>query len=132
MGGLEKLLKKRWGVVVLVVAILGWASEIFGPVVLMTLSAVSVLYFLFQAPLWCTALGRQGRCRNNANGMLRGCHLREHKWQGLRLLLGRGVDRQLQGVLFADRQQGMATLGVAISAVSMFIAFADFVFKGWA
>ena len=77
MGGTNDFLKKRWGVVVLVVAILGWASDVFGPVVLVTLSGASVLYFLFQAPLWCTAQGRQGRCRNNAQGLLRGCHLRE-------------------------------------------------------
>lgn len=131
MGGAKEFLKKNWGAVVLVVAILGWASDVFGPVVLLTLSGAAVLYFLFQAPLWCTAQGRNGRCRNNAKGMLRGCYLREHKWQGLRLLAGRGGERRLQGVLFADRQQGAATLGVAAGIVSMLVACADFALKGW-
>ena len=72
-------------------------------------AAASTLYFLLSAPLRCIAMGRQGRCRNNAQGLLRGCWIREHKWQGVKAL--RGADGEGQGpraALLQDRQQRSA------------------------
>lgn len=133
MGGLGEFLKKRWGVVILVLGILAWASDVIGPGVFVLVAAVSVLYFLLHAPLRCIAMGRKGRCRNNAQGLLRGCHIREHKWQGLKALRGTGdAEEGLQGaraVLMADRHQMSTSLGLAAGVVSAIIACADFVFK---
>jgi hypothetical protein len=57
-----------------------------GPGVIAILSSFVVLYTLFQAPMWCCAPTRQNEpCRNNAYGILLGCHLRQHKWQKLRM-----------------------------------------------
>ncbi|MCX4653758.1 hypothetical protein OG249_17880 [Streptomyces microflavus] len=130
MGGLGKFLKKRWGVVVLVLGILAWAAQIIGPGLLLLAAGVAVAYFLLSAPLRCIALGRQGRCRNNAQGLLRGCWIREHKWQGFKALRGAGDEAQGPGsVMTQDRQQMSASLGVAVGVVSAIVACADFVFK---
>jgi hypothetical protein len=130
MGGLGDLLKKRWGVVILLLGILAWASDIIGPGIFILVAAVAVLYFLLQAPLRCIAMGRQGRCRNNAQGLLRGCWIREHKWQGLKALRGAGGKTQgPHAALMQDRQQMSATLGVAVGVISAIVACADFIFK---
>lgn len=131
MGGLGEFLKKRWGVVILLLGILAWAADIIGPGVLILVAAAAILYFLLQAPLRCIALGRQGRCRNNAQGLLRGCWIREHKWQGFKALRGAGEDgaQGPHAALMQDRQQMTATLGVAMGVISAIVACADFVFK---
>lgn len=50
--------------------------------------AVVVLYFLFVCPAWCNAVTRRMQlCRNNSSGLLLGCHLRQHKWQKLRMVI---------------------------------------------
>lgn len=42
------------------------------------------VWFVFRAPNTCGAVNRDGtRCRNNAKGLLRGCHLIEHKRQNV-------------------------------------------------
>jgi hypothetical protein len=130
MGGLVEFFLKRWGVVILVLGILAWAADVIGPGVFILVAAAAVLYFLLSAPLRCIAIGRQGRCRNNAQGLLRGCWIREHKWQGLKAL--RGADGQNQGrssVIAQDRQQMSASLGVAVGVISAIVACADFIFK---
>jgi hypothetical protein len=115
---------------ILVLGILAWAADVIGPAVFILVSAVSVLYFLLSAPLRCIALGRQGRCRNNAQGLLRGCWIREHKWQGLKALRGAGGEAQTaSSVITQDRQQMSASLGVAVGVLSAIVACADFVFK---
>ena len=47
---------------------------------------LAALHFLFAAPAYCGAETREAlSCRNNASGLLRGCYLREHKWQKLKM-----------------------------------------------
>ena len=59
-------------------------------------------YFLFQAPLWCGAITREGAlCRNNSSGLLIGCHLREHKWQKLKMTFVPKAWRELNRGLWA-------------------------------
>ncbi|MFF5126545.1 hypothetical protein ACFY41_06315 [Streptomyces syringium] len=130
MGGLGMFLKKRWGVVVLMLGILAWAADVIGPGVFILLAAASVLYFSLQAPLRCIAIGRQGRCRNNGKGLLRGCWILEHKWQGMKVLFGsRGQEQQRSTVLIADRAQMSASFGIAAGVLSAIVACADFIFK---
>ncbi|WP_159054086.1 MULTISPECIES: hypothetical protein [Streptomyces] len=131
MGGLGAFLKKRWGVVILLLGILAWAGNVIGPGVLIIVASVSILYFLLQAPLRCIAMGRQGRCRNNAQGLLRGCWIREHKWQGFKALRGSGSEgaQGPQAALMQDRQQMSATLGVAAGVISAVVACTDLIFK---
>jgi hypothetical protein len=86
-------LRRYWGFPALLVAIgccVGiMAGEVATSVVaiVLVLSVAAVAYFLFQAPLWCGAVTRDGGlCRNNSSGVLIGCYLREHKWQKLKLV----------------------------------------------
>ena len=84
----------------------GWfvGDLTYGPLAI--LSTASVAFFLFQAPVPCCAENRDGTfCRNNATGILGGCHYKQHKWQNFKLLvrrqswarLGRGLFRHVSG-----------------------------------
>ncbi|NYH85363.1 hypothetical protein SAMN05421678_11825 [Actinopolymorpha cephalotaxi] len=77
-----KKLGQYWGYLIFALLIAAWWSKEVGPVALVILSALVTLYFLFRAPGWCGAETRQHTlCRNNAYGLLLGCHFREHKRQ---------------------------------------------------
>jgi hypothetical protein len=85
-----KVIAKYWGYAALLVVIYGWISQSIGPAVLVSLSSLSFLYTIFQAPVWCCVETRTGQyCRNNASGLLMGCHIREHKWRKLKLMVSR-------------------------------------------
>jgi hypothetical protein len=122
-------LRRYWGFPALVIAVACWAGLIAGKVaasiasVILVLSIAAVAYFLFQAPLWCGAVTRDGRlCRNNSSGLLIGCHLREHKWQKLRLAFIPKAWRELNRGLWATPRDGVATLAGMGSAVSALAA----------
>lgn len=75
-----------WGYLLLAAVIYLWFLPSVGPGVIAALSGFVVLYSLFQAPMWCCAETRGGDlCRNNAYGILLGCHLRQHKWQKVKM-----------------------------------------------
>jgi hypothetical protein len=77
---------RYWGFVALGAAIIGWVTGTLTLVLILILAAGAFGYFLLQAPVWCGAMTREGQmCRNNSTGLLLGCHLREHKWQKLRM-----------------------------------------------
>jgi len=96
------LLRRYWGFLALAFALAGWLSLALGKVttaivgLLLLVSVGALGYFLFQAPLWCGAITREGAlCRNNSSGLLIGCHLREHKWQKLKMTFVPKAWRQL-------------------------------------
>lgn len=73
------------GYLAALILVYGWFSGSLGPNVLVVLSVVTVLYTVFQAPVWCCAETRnQEFCRNNAHGIVMGCWTREHRWQELK------------------------------------------------
>jgi len=80
----RKTLARYSGYLLLALLYLGWFHYGFDPVVLGILSTLLVFYGLFQAPVPCCAVGREGLCRNNARGLLRGCWIRQHRWQNAR------------------------------------------------
>lgn len=108
-----------WGLVVLVLAVAGWLTSDVGPPGLAVLFALSFVWFLVQAPLPCGAPKRkQGEyCRRNAKGLLRGCHLEQHKWQRLRTLLIHRRLRRTARDLFPDSRTGLASLGALVALV---------------
>lgn len=80
-------LQQYWGYVTAPVAVATWVTGQGSWVVPVTLSAASVVYFAFQVPTYCGAASRDGSpCRNNARGLLLGCHLHQHRWAWLRRL----------------------------------------------
>jgi hypothetical protein len=79
---LTRLLSRYWGYLAVVIAVAGFFVHALGSAVILALSLAALGYFLFQAPMWCGAETRKGQwCRKNSHGLLRGCALRQHKWQ---------------------------------------------------
>ncbi len=77
---LARLLRPFFGWLGLVVVV--WGLTHSWPAGLLLMGAlILLLYFLFGTPTWCGApIREEGQtCRNNAYGVLRGCHLRQHR-----------------------------------------------------
>lgn len=123
-----KTIKKYWGYVVILLIIYGWASGSFSAGALAILSGVAFLYTLFQAPVWCCAHTRGNElCRNNAGGLLRGCWIREHRWQKLKMLAKTESWRNLIGKFFSGLTGSTATfsaLGTFFSGVAALVGIA--------
>jgi hypothetical protein len=110
---------RYWGYLLVVTIVALWAGDKAGPGVLMLLSLAATLYFFLQAPVWCGAATRGERlCRNNASGLLLGCHLRQHKWQKLRLVFVPAGWRRLNRGLWSDPKTGLATIGAILAIAS--------------
>ncbi|MFF5027593.1 hypothetical protein ACFY2J_25765 [Streptomyces collinus] len=109
-----------WGVLAGALLIAAWINRAAGPAVIATLSAAVFLWSFFQAPVTCGApvRGRNDGCRNNATGLLMGCHIRQHRWQKLRMLILRRQVRDFCSGLFSD---GKATL-VTLAAIGSFLS----------
>ncbi|SRR6266567_103792 len=117
------LLRRYWGFLALGLAILGWVTGTIVPAVILTASVLALGYFLFQAPLWCGAVTRDNRlCRNNCSGLLIGCHLREHKWQKLKMLIIPKLWRDLNRGLWTSPRESVTTLGGLGSLISALAA----------
>jgi hypothetical protein len=120
----RKALLRYWGYLLLIVLIGGWLSWGFEPSVLIALSAIAGLYFLVQAPTWCGARTRSGDfCRNNAHGLLMGCHLAQHRWQKVKMMaprswrrFGNFLTRHPMTIL-----NGVAAVGTAVSGAAAVI-----------
>lgn len=102
----KKRIARYWGYFLLILLYLGWFEFNLDPLPLVLISVLVVIYMLFQAPVPCCAKTREYEfCRNNARGLLRGCHLEDHKWQNVRMLVrqkawarvARGVFRRISG-----------------------------------
>jgi hypothetical protein len=79
---LTRLLTRYWGYLALAIAIFGYLFHGLGFAAILALSLAALGYFLLQAPMYCGAETRtRESCRNNSHGLLRGCSLRQHKWQ---------------------------------------------------
>jgi hypothetical protein len=104
--------------------VLAWASPEIGLGATMLLSAAVIFYFLFQAPVWCGAVTRDGMlCRRNSSGLLMGCSLRQHKWQRARMAIVPHAWRRLNDGLWDDPKTSLATMatmvGIASGVVSL-------------
>lgn len=109
---------KYWGWVVFAVLVAGWLTLDFGPVVLVVLSGVSAFYFFFNVPVWCGAAGRGGACRHNSHGVLMGCHLRQHKWQKLKMIFWTARWARLRQELFQNATTTLASLSGILAVTS--------------
>lgn len=118
-----RILGRYWGYIVIVLAILGWATHGLGAAVILILSVGALVYFLVQAPLTCCAEIRTGeRCRNNSHGLLMGCWIRQHKWQRFRdVFVSHYWQTTLRSLLAAPKDI-LATLGGLASIVSLIVA----------
>jgi uncharacterized protein YjeT (DUF2065 family) len=83
------------------------------------LSLFVTAFFLFQAPVWCCAVNRDGTlCRNNSSGLLLGCSKRQHKWQKLKMTLVPHAWRQMNRGLWVAPREVLTTLGAVMGIIS--------------
>ena len=111
---------RYWGYLPFAGALLGWLNPEIGAVVIMVLAGLSVFYFFFQVPRPCKAENRRKseRCRNNASGLLRGCHLQDHKWQNMRMLVNYHYWRALGATLWSGWKNAIPALASLASVAS--------------
>ncbi|WP_194894623.1 hypothetical protein [Catenulispora pinisilvae] len=90
-----------------------------------------VSYSFFRAPAWCGAPIRKkdAYCHNNAHGLLMGCHLRQHKWEKLKMAIAPKRWRELAGRCLASTQQKLAALAGVASSISTILALIAVVAK---
>lgn len=95
---------------------------------LLVASVLALVYFLLYAPSDCGArLRNGGRCRNNGKGLLRGCHLQQHRRQKLGMMfVPRGGFRawwgRLNRGLWSSPKQTVDSLGAIGSLVAVPVA----------
>lgn len=115
-----KIFRYYWGWAALILLAYLW-SRSAGPGVLIAFSALVTLYFALQAPIWCGAATRgQQMCRNNAYGVLMGCHLRQHRWQKLRMTVSPSSWGDLTAELWTDPKTALSSVGMILGIVSTF------------
>lgn len=86
------------------------------------LAVASILYFSFSVPVWCGAITREDElCRNNAAGLLMGCHLREHRFQKLKLAV---VPRSWRALMRRVWDNPLPTAGAVLSGALLVVATA--------
>ena len=125
---MNKLLR-YWGYLALILALAGWFAHLFTAVVILVLSVAALLYVLVQAPVWCGAIIRGGKtCRNNSSGVLLGCHLRQHKWQKLKMTFIPHEWRVINRGLWAAPREAITSLS-GLAAIVSAVAAAVVAFK---
>jgi hypothetical protein len=123
-------LGKYWGYLVFVVVIVGWLTQSVGPAGLIALSALTTVFFLFRAPVWCGALTRERQfCRKNANGLLMGCSYQQHKWQKLKFAVVPPRWRELNRGLWVSAEKSVATTAAFCGVISAIVATIDLIAK---
>jgi hypothetical protein len=119
-----------WGYLILAVVVYGWFGAAMGPGLIALLSVLVVLYTLFQAPMWCCASTRGGEpCRNNAYGLLLGCHLRQHKWEKVKMAMSASSWGQLVKRVLSSVGGVAASVGALASVGSVVVAVAALILQ---
>jgi hypothetical protein len=115
----RRIIAKSWGYLIIAFLIAGTWYSLIGPAVIAVGSGLSFLYCLFQAPVFCCAETRGHQfCRNNANGLLLGCWVRQHKWQKMQMVVSRQSWAQLGRRTFA----GIGGCAAALSAIGTLVS----------
>jgi F0F1-type ATP synthase assembly protein I len=126
----KRKLVSLWGYLLLAAVLWLWFVPSIGPGLIVILSAFVVVYCLFQAPMWCCAETRSRElCRNNAYGLLMGCHLRQHKWQKVKLAVQQQAWSQAGQRVFRSVGGQAATFSALAGMVSASVATVAFIVK---
>lgn len=88
------------------------------------LAALSSYFFVFRMPVWCGAVNRDGTsCRENAYGLLLGCHRRQHKWQKVKMRFARTKWAKMNRGLWTQPRESLATIGAVVAVLGGVAAF---------
>lgn len=116
-------LGRYWGYPLIVVVVYCGLTGLAGPVVVLPGAGIALLFMLFGAPTWCGAPTRDADgCRNNAYGLLLGCHLRAHKWANLKLIFKSTRWAGLMRQFWGNVRNGTAAIGSLASVSSAAVA----------
>lgn len=100
-----------------------WFIAALGPTPIAVMSTLAFGFFLFQAPVPCCATTRREEwCRNNASGILGGCHFKQHRWQNLKMLVDRTTRTRAANGILRGISGKAATLSAVIAACSLLVA----------
>jgi hypothetical protein len=122
---------RNWGYFLVPIVLVAWSHLGFSaappPAVA---SLLSVGFFMFQARVPCGAINRKRNnitgdiewCRNNASGILGGCHLKSHRWQNAKLLVSRSTWGQFGRTLLRKANGQPAAINALAASASAVIA----------
>jgi hypothetical protein len=116
-------LARWWGFALVVAVLAALPSREVPAAILFVLSGLSLVWVLFFAPAWCGADTRNHEpCRNNCSGLLRACHLREHRGQKFRMMFVNREWQRLNRGLWSNPREVIATVSGLIAIVGAVVA----------
>lgn len=113
--GALRLVWRYAGWIIIAVVVFNWAG--MPPAWVAGALGLAATHFAFVTPTWCAATTRQETpCRNNAQGVLRGCHLQNHKWQ----MFKKGLVPEPRRAAFrrAWKENAVNVMGLLVSIVA--------------
>ncbi|MEV3934508.1 hypothetical protein AB0K52_00795 [Glycomyces sp. NPDC049804] len=123
----QSFLVKNWGYLLLVLAIVFWASRDIGPGMALIAFLFTGAWMLVGVPVWCGAETRKGlSCRKNSYGLLLGCSYNQHRWQKLQDLFNVKRIREAFAGWFTGPQNRIAVCGLALSVLGTFVTLTQF------
>jgi hypothetical protein len=123
----QSFLVKNWGYLLLVLAIVFWASRDIGPGMALIAFMFTGAWMLVGVPVWCGAETRKGlSCRKNSYGLLLGCSYNQHRWQKLQDLFNTKRIREAFAGWFTGPQNRIAVCGLALSVLGTFVTLTQF------
>lgn len=126
----KRNLARSWGYLLLAFVVYAWFGTSLGPGFIAALSGAVVIFMFFQAPVWCCAETRKGEyCRNNAWGILMGCHLKQHKWQKFRMAFRDQAWSKLLGRILSGIGGQAAALSAFAGSISAVVATTTLLIK---
>lgn len=119
-----KAFRAYWGYLAIAALAVSWGRGA-APAVIVVLSLAVFAYAGFQAPALCGAVNRNGTyCRENASGLLMGCHRRHHRLQKVKMVVFRHRTGTVSRALFPsakEKFEAFIAVGGLLSAVAAVI-----------
>jgi hypothetical protein len=118
----KKGLGRWWGFALVVAVLAALPSKEVPAAILFVLSGLGLVWVLFLAPVWCGADTRKHEsCRNNFYGLLLGCHLKQHRWQKLKMMFVSRRWQQLNEGLWTNPAAILATVSGIITIIGFVV-----------
>lgn len=126
----KRKLWENWGYIALPILLWGWFVGLFAAPAVAALSTVTMGFFLFQAKAPCGAENREvdrktgdyTLCRRDANGLLRGCSLKAHKWGNAKLMVTSSGWGRLVSCLAKDGAGRATAVGALANIAAVLVA----------
>ncbi|MBP2402495.1 hypothetical protein [Streptomyces syringium] len=115
-------IRSYWGFLAAALLVVVWGKGGAWQIIFVLSLAVSA-WALFQVPVWCGAVNRDGRtyCRENASGLLMGCRRRQHRWQKLKMVVARSKAGDVSRAIFPTAKDKFAAF-IAVGGLASAIA----------